>query len=140
MISNLLAPFCERAYCVEIVPQAVENGKAIAALNGNSQKISNILGDAAKIIPALPLGENCLAVLDPPRKGCDKKVLDALLTAEPQTIVYISCNPATLARDLALLGEKYAPSLIRPYDMFPRTFHVETLAVLERKSHKNSNF
>ena len=140
VISNLLAPFCEHAYCVEIVPQAVENGKAIAALNGNSQKISNILGDAAKIIPSLPLGENCLAVLDPPRKGCDKKVLDALLAAEPHTIVYISCNPATLARDLALLGEKYTPSLIRPYDMFPRTFHVETLAVLERKSHKNSNF
>lgn len=132
VISNLLAPFCERAYCVEIVPQAVENGKKTALLNGNAGKISNMLGDAAKIIPALDLGEDCLAVLDPPRKGCDKKVLEALLKAAPRTIVYISCNPATLARDLALLGEKYAPALVKPYDMFPRTFHVETLAALEK--------
>ena len=133
IISNLLAPYCRRAYCVEIVPQAVENGKKTALTNGNSDKISNICGDAAQIVPSLDLGENCLAVLDPPRKGCEKAVLETLLKTLPRNLVYISCNPATLARDLQILSQGYEIKLIRPYDMFPRTFHVETLAVLERK-------
>ena len=139
IISNLLAPYCKTAYCVEIVPSAVENGKKTALMNGNSQKIQNVLGDAAKIIPSLNLGENCLAVLDPPRKGCDSAVLQALLSAMPGHIVYISCNPATLARDLRILTQGYDIKLIRPYDMFPRTFHVETLAVLERKNEENKD-
>ena len=133
IISNLLAPYCKAAYCVEIAPSAVENGKKTAQMNGYADKIRNILGDAAAIIPTLDLGKNCLAVLDPPRKGCDGKVLQALLSSLPEHIAYISCNPATLARDLTALSSAYDIALIRPYDMFPRTFHVETLAVLERK-------
>ena len=139
IISNLLAPYYKTAYCVEIVPSAVENGKKTALMNGNSQKIQNILGDAAKIIPSLNLGKNCLAVIDPPRKGCDSAVLQALLSAMPGHIAYISCNPATLARDLRILTQGYDIKLIRPYDMFPRTFHVETLAVLERKAEENKD-
>ena len=94
--------------------------------------------------------EQALRVLDAAKKGgafvfkpdaaspVAAMGFDALLAAEPQTIVYISCNPATLARDLALLGEKYTPTLIRPYDMFPRTFHVETMVVLRRNQDKNT--
>ena len=139
IISTLLAPYGKTAYCVEIVPSAVENGKKPALMNGNSQKIQNIPGDAAKIIPSLTLGKNCLAVLDPPRKGCDSAVLQALLSAMPGHIAYISCNPATLARDLRILTHGYDIKLIRPYDLFPRTFHVETLAVLERKNEENKD-
>ena len=72
-------------------------------------------------------------MLDPPRKGCDKKVVDALLSAAPDKIVYISCNPATLSRDVALLMQKYDITSVTPYDMFPQTKHVETLAVLEKR-------
>ena len=133
IISNLIAPYCNLAYCVEIVPSAVENGRKTAQMNGNSDKIRNLLGDAAAIIPTLNLGKNCLVLLDPPRKGCDLALLRSLLFASPEHIAYISCNPATLARDLSVLSSAYEITLLRPYDMFPRTFHVETLALLQRK-------
>ena len=73
-------------------------------------------------------------IVDPPRKGCEESVLAAAADAEFSMIVYISCNPATLARDLKyLLARGYAISSLRAYDMFPQTMHVETLAVLERQ-------
>ena len=73
-------------------------------------------------------------LVDPPRKGCDEAVLSAAAEAEFQRIVYISCNPATLARDLKFLTDRgYALTLLQPYDLFPETMHVETLAVLERQ-------
>ena len=72
-------------------------------------------------------------VLDPPRKGCDTQVLESLLKAQPNKIIYISCNPATLARDVAILKHNYQLSLIQPYDMFPQTSHIETMVCLDRK-------
>lgn len=72
-------------------------------------------------------------VLDPPRKGCDKRVLDAVNAANFERIAYISCNPQTLARDLKILSEKYAVESVTPFDMFPQTSNVETLATLKRK-------
>lgn len=78
-------------------------------------------------------GGNFIVILDPPRKGCDMPVLQGLLQAQPLKIIYISCNPATLARDLATLKQNYNISLIQPYDMFPNTSHIETLVCLERK-------
>lgn len=72
-------------------------------------------------------------VLDPPRKGCDKRVLDAVNGANFERIAYISCNPQTLARDLKILSEKYAVESVTPFDMFPQTSNVETLATLKRK-------
>lgn len=77
-----------------------------------------------------------ILVLDPPRKGCDEQVLRAILDAAPQQIVYISCNPATLARDLAILQERYTVDRVAPYDMFPQTKHIETLICLKRKQPK----
>lgn len=76
---------------------------------------------------------NFIVILDPPRKGCDMPVLQGLLKAQPVKIIYISCNPATLARDLATLKQNYSISLIQPYDMFPNTSHIETLVCLDRK-------
>ncbi len=74
-----------------------------------------------------------IVILDPPRKGCDTQVLEGLLKAQPKNIIYISCNPATLSRDLSILKSHYTPTQIQPYDMFPNTSHIETLVCLERK-------
>ena len=98
----------------------------------NKGKVRNICGDCAEVLPrevAALAAQNTpsVVVLDPPHKGCDKKVVDALLSAAPDKIVYISCNPATLARDV------YDITSVTPYDMFPQTEHVETLAVLEKR-------
>lgn len=73
------------------------------------------------------------AIIDPPRSGLDKKVVEKLLEIEPKTLIYVSCDPITLARDLNLLQEKYKINYIRPYNMFPRTYHVECVAVLQLK-------
>ena len=74
--------------------------------------------------------EDFTVVIDPPRKGIDKSVIDALNLAKPKKIVYLSCNPATLARDLGYLSENYDVNFVQPYDMFPQTKHVETLVCL----------
>ena len=71
-------------------------------------------------------------MVDPPRKGLDSKVVDAFLKSEPNKIVYLSCNPATLARDVGLLKEKYEVNFVQPYNMFPQTAQVETLVCLEK--------
>jgi len=75
---------------------------------------------------------NCAVVLDPPRKGCDESVLNAILTAKPQTVVYISCNPATLARDLKILSTEYKIDSVTPFDMFPQCAHVECVTLMSR--------
>ena len=72
-------------------------------------------------------------ILDPPRAGCDKKLLEKILEVEPEKIVYLSCNPATQARDVAILAEKYIMKRIKSFNFFPKTPHIENLAVLERK-------
>ena len=72
-------------------------------------------------------------VLDPPRKGCDSKVLEALIKTLPSKIIYVSCNPATLARDLEKLKQQYEIDFIQPYNMFPQTAQVETLVSLKIK-------
>lgn len=131
IMSNIFARYAKKVYAIEIVPEAIEDAKKLAALNGNSDKIVNICGDCAKELPPLitSLGKS-VVVIDPPRKGCDKAVLEAMLTARPTEIIYVSCNPATLARDLRILSEGYSIESVTPYDMFPNTKHVETLAVL----------
>ncbi len=73
-------------------------------------------------------------ILDPPRKGCDRRVIDALLESSPDKVIYVSCNPATLARDISAMIGKYDVASVTPYDMFPQTKHVETLAVLKRRT------
>lgn len=134
IMSNIFAKYADKVYAIEIVPQAIANSKVLAKLNGNGDKIINICGDCAQHLPKVVSSlDKSIVVLDPPRKGCDIAVLKALLTALPDKIIYISCNPATLARDVNFLLEKYEPSSITPYDMFPNTKHVETLACLKLK-------
>ncbi len=120
---------------VEIIPQAIENAKENAKANGVSNA-EFICGDAGKIATKLALKNEKpdVIVIDPPRKGCDTTTLDAILKMSPDRVVYISCNPATAARDCKYLCENgYALECLRPADMFPRTTHVETVVLLSRE-------
>jgi tRNA/tmRNA/rRNA uracil-C5-methylase (TrmA/RlmC/RlmD family) len=137
IMSNIFAKYADKVYAIEIVPQAIANSQVLANLNGNSDKIINICGDCAEELPKIVSRlSKSIVVLDPPRKGCDTAVLSALLSALPDQIIYVSCNPATLARDVNLLLDKYEPASITPYDMFPNTKHIETLICLKRKQTK----
>ena len=81
-----------------------------------------------------------MIVVDPPRKGCDRAVLDTMIRMQPERIVYVSCNPATLARDLEILREGgYETLKVQPVDMFPHTVHVESCVLLERVSNRKAN-
>jgi|GEM_PF-453298 len=84
-------------------------------------------------IKITPVDVSVNVILDPPRKGCDKAVLDALKTIDVNGLIYISCNPATLTRDLKYLSDVYTPTLVIPYDMFPNTRHIETVCLLTKK-------
>ena len=137
LLSAMLAKVSKKVYGIEIIKEAVENANNLATQNSLTN-LTNICGDCTIELPKLVKEKNIsnvCVVLDPPRKGCDKKVLDAILSVNPQSIVYISCNPATLARDAKILLESnnYEIQLCQPYDMFPQTAHVETLLQLVRK-------
>src|SRR5699024_5716414 len=122
---------------VEIVRPAVLDARANAKRNGLSECARFLLGDAAQEIPRLVrAGERfSAAILDPPRRGADARVLEALLLAAPERIAYISCDPATLARDLkALAAGCYRLCFAQPVDMFAYTGHVETIVLLQRET------
>ena len=121
---------------VEIVPQAIENAKANARANG-IENAEFLCGDAAEA--AVTLQKRGLApdviVLDPPRKGCDSQLIATVVEMGPERIVYVSCDPATLARDLKLFREQgYQPIEATPVDLFPRTAHVESVCLLTREN------
>ena len=117
---------------IEIIPQAIENAKINAGLNG----ITNakfICADAAKGADLLKKEgiKPDIVILDPPRKGCDKALLDTVVQMSPKKIVYVSCDSATLARDLEILKNKdYITQSVTAVDMFPRTPHVEAVALI----------
>ena len=120
---------------VEIVPPAIADARENARRNGLSSRARFILGDAAAEIPKLIAhGEHFdAAILDPPRKGADEKLLDALIRAGIPSLSYVSCDPATLARDIKhLTAGGYRLQWAQPVDMFPWTGHVETAAQLSR--------
>ena len=132
-ISLFLAQKAKEVYGVEIVPQAIEDAKRNAELNG----IENAhfeAGPAEEVIPKwYAEGKRFdVLVVDPPRKGCDEKLLDTILEYKPKRIVYVSCDPATLARDLRILEDGgYRTQEVQPVDMFPHSSHVECVAWLE---------
>lgn len=134
-ISLFLAEKAAKVYGIEIVEPAIKD----AWRNAEDNKVSNvefIVGDAVDVMPRLyKQGVRPQAVVvDPPRAGCDKLVLDTFVRMNPSRIVYVSCNPSTLARDLAVLAEAgYITREIQPVDMFPHTSHVECVALIERK-------
>lgn len=119
---------------VEIVPQAVEDARRNADQNGigNARFLCADAGEAARRLEEEGVRPD-VVVLDPPRKGCGGDVIQAIGRLCPRRVVYVSCDPATLARDCRLLGERgYAVRRVTPVDLFPRTAHVETVALLER--------
>ena len=135
-ISLFMAKYAKKVYGVEIVEEAIKDAKENAKKNnientefiaGDAQKILDDLINVKKIIPNI-------IMLDPPRKGLDKTSIQNILKISPKKIIYISCNPATLIRDLKELEETYEVKSITPVDMFPYTSHVECVAVLELKN------
>lgn len=124
----------KQLYGIEIVPQAVENAKANAKINGidNAQFICADAPKGAKVLKENGVIPD-VVILDPPRKGCDRTLLDTVENMAPRRIVYVSCDSATLARDMQILNEKgYEPKRVTAVDMFPRTPHVEAVALIER--------
>ncbi len=126
-------PHLQRLIGVEINESAVTDAKANAALNG-IKNAAFYCGAAEKEFAAITAahGQPDVVIVDPPRRGCHPTLLAGLLDLAPAKIIYVSCDPATLARDLGKLSERYLPALIQPLDMFPRTKHVETVVLMSR--------
>ncbi|MBQ9329073.1 MAG: 23S rRNA (uracil(1939)-C(5))-methyltransferase RlmD [Solobacterium sp.] len=134
-IGILCAKHAKKVYGIEIVEDAIKDAKVNAELN-DIHNITFFAADARK--GARRLIENKITadvvIVDPPRKGCSKETLDAILTISPHRLVYVSCDPATLARDCAYMKEHgYSPDKIQPVDMFPGTTHVECVSLLCRE-------
>ena len=129
-ISLFMAKKARKVIGVEVVSSAIADAKKNAREN-NIRNAEFIIGDAVKVLPKL-FSEGIYAevvIVDPPRAGCDKKVLETFAAMNPEKIIYVSCNPATLARDLKILDELgYRTKKIQPVDMFPFTSHVESVA------------
>ena len=131
-ISLCLSLRAGRVIGAEIVPQAVENARANAERNGvtNAEFICADAGEAAKALKARGISPDAI-VVDPPRKGMDAPALEAIASMRPRRLVYVSCDPATLARDIARLRPLgYEADRALAVDMFPRTAHVETVMLL----------
>ena len=139
-ISLFLAKSAGNVYGVEVIPEAIEDAKENAAANG----ITNaefFVGKAEEVLPEVYENEPGksgkfhpdVIVVDPPRKGCDEKCLDTMLLMKPERIVYVSCDSATLARDLKVLcAQNYELKAWQAFDQFSRTVHVEVVALIER--------
>lgn len=139
-ISLFLAKKAKAVLGVEIVPQAIEDAKINASINGidNALFIAGAAEEVSDYISANPdysiYDKPDVVVVDPPRKGCDGKLIDTILNIRPERIVYVSCDPATLARDVKLLGQGgYELKRVRACDMFGMTGHVETVCLLSKK-------
>ena len=133
-ISLFLSQKAKMVYGVEIISQAIDNAKVNAEIN-NVKNAQFYVGKSEEIIPQL-IKDGIIPdviVVDPPRKGCDSKLIDALGKAKPRRIVYVSCDPSTLARDLKYLeSHGYKTQEIQPVDMFPMTKHIENVAFLTK--------
>ena len=134
-IANFVAHQARQVIGIEYVPEAIEDAKVNAALN----KLDNTLffaGDMKDVLNddfIAQYGRPDVIITDPPRAGMHADVVNVILNAAPERIVYVSCNPATQARDLQLLDEKYKVLKVQPVDMFPHTQHVENVVLLTRK-------
>lgn len=136
-ISLFLSQKAKKVYGVEIVPQAIDNAKENAVLN-HVDNVEFILGESEQVYPELYRKgiKADVMVVDPPRKGCGQELLDVIVAMQCPKVVYVSCNPATLARDVKYLAEKgYCVQEVQPVDMFPHTSHTEVVGLLQcRKS------
>ncbi|NDV78904.1 23S rRNA (uracil(1939)-C(5))-methyltransferase RlmD [Dysgonomonas sp. 511] len=134
-IANFVARKARRVVGIEYVEDAIEDAK----FNSQNNGIENTLyyaGDMKDILTQEFINEHGrpdVIITDPPRAGMHQDVVDTILFAEPERVVYVSCNPATQARDLALMDEKYKVTKVQPVDMFPHTHHVENVVLLEKR-------
>ena len=133
-IANFVARRCRKVVGVEYVPEAIEDAKVNSALNGIDNTVF-YAGDMKDVLNDRFIAENGrpdVVILDPPRAGIHEDVARTVLRAAPQRIVYVSCNPATQARDIAIFDADYRVTRIQPVDMFPHTHHVENVVQLVR--------
>ena len=135
-IANFCARRCRRVVGIEYVAEAIADARVNAALNG-LENTRFYAGDMKAVLDDRFVAENGrpdVVILDPPRAGVDEPVLEVIRRAAPDRIVYVSCNPATQARDLALLDADYRVEAVQPVDMFPHTHHVENVVKLVRRT------
>ena len=155
-MTALFAERCKRAIGIEIIKEAVDIADELKNLNG-IENMENICGKSEDVLPKImereiKAGEKSVLILDPPRQGVDIKVIEAIKKSLPERIVYISCSPQTLSRDLGLLlgtltadggnvkkaenPEKstYRLAFVQPFDLFPHTKHVETVVLIEKST------
>ena len=135
-IANFVSRKARKVIGIEYVPEAIEDAKVNARLNGLDDRTLFFAGDMKDILNRDFIAEHGrpdVIITDPPRAGMHGDVVDTILFAAPKRIVYVSCNPATQARDLSLLDSQYRVVAVQPVDMFPHTHHVENVVLLERK-------
>ena len=134
-IANFVASKARKVIGIEYVPEAIEDAKVNSKINGieNTEFFAGDMKDILNKDFIEKHGKPDIIITDPPRAGMHGDVIDAILFADPQRIVYVSCNPATQARDLQLLDVAYEVKRIQPVDMFPHTQHVENVVLLEKK-------
>ena len=159
LLTAMLAKKSLKSIGIEIVAEAVKNANILRAENGLEEKMFNHLGACEDLLPKIieeerKINSQIVVVLDPPRKGCDIRVLKAILDAKPDKVVYVSCSPQTLARDIGVLvdtlsveGNKiirneqaspiYRVEKVKPFDLFPQTKHVETVVCLTKITNVN---
>ena len=134
-IANFVSRYAKRVIGIEYVPEAIEDAK----INSEINNISNTLffaGDMKDILTESFISENGtpdIIITDPPRAGMHPDVVQTIIKTAPKRIVYVSCNPATQARDLSLLDDLYEVVAVQPVDMFPHTPHVENVVLLNRR-------
>lgn len=134
-IANFVAKKCKKVIGVELIKEAIKDAETNASVN-NINNASFFTGDIKDVFTSNFIGEHGrpeVVILDPPRAGVHENVLGCLLTVLPEKIVYVSCNPATQARDIAILSESYKVEKIQPVDMFPQTHHVENVVLMRKK-------
>ena len=134
-IANFLARQCRKVIGIEYIPEAIEDARANAELNGihNTAFFAADVKDLLNEAFMAEHGRPDVLITDPPRAGMHEDVVKTILTAAPERIVYVSCNPATQARDLNLLDQQYRVAALQTVDMFPHTQHVENVVLLKRR-------
>ena len=134
-IAQFVAKHTKKVIGIESVPEAIEDAKTNAA-NNQISNVEFLVGDMKKVFDDNFLdiyGKPDVIITDPPRDGMHKLVVEQILKASPEKLVYVSCNSATQARDLALLDENYVVEKVQPVDMFPQTHHVENVILLRKR-------
>ncbi|MBQ4183727.1 MAG: 23S rRNA (uracil(1939)-C(5))-methyltransferase RlmD, partial [Bacteroidales bacterium] len=134
-IAQFVSSKAKKVIGIEYVPEAIEDAKANAAANG-IDNCSFFAGDMKDVLNAAFIEEHGrpdVIILDPPRSGIHPDVAEVIMAAAPQRMVYVSCNPASQARDLAIFAPLYEITAVQPVDMFPHTMHVENVVALKKK-------